>query len=597
VIEPELQALLSACKDDPDEDAPRLVLADWLEDHGQAERAEFVRLQLRLGRADVPEGDEAVTLAYLHELYLRHADDWLGPLRAEPGRCRFRRGLIEVSARLEELGDPSPQAAPWLEALVLSFGRQKTVAELVEGGRLAPFTGLDATDVYLGGPTLERLGASPAAAHLRRLRVQLAGPAGKAAEALGRCRHLSGLKVLELPDGLADVHLHALTQAGLLANLTTLNVTFGTLTHKSVFALVKSASAPRLTRLVLRHVHPGAAALSFLVDSPVLADVRELRLEHGSCQRAEVGALGERREWPRLERLSFARSPLKDEGVAPLAGLSGLPSLRRLDLDSCELTAEGLRSLLGAPWLGQLELLRLDWTRGSVAAALAGGPDLSGLRHLSLRGSKIDVEGARALADSPHLGRLETLDLSGNPLGNDGLEALASAAGLPALTALNLGGTQVAGRGLARLAASRLGGQLRRLGLSHNKLRGPSLRALHAPALAGLRDLRLEHNLLDREGFRALAEGPFRDLVRLDAPTSPYGSGPKQGAEALFSTHGFPRLALLDLSGWDLGGKLAAALRNWPRLHRLACLRLGPMRLEELREFGGLGRPAAFCLE
>jgi hypothetical protein len=216
---------------------------------------------------------------------------------------------------------------------------------------------------------------------------------------------------------------------------------------------------------------------------------------------------------------------------------------------------------------------------------------------LSLRGCAIGVQGAKALADSPHLSRLETLDLSGNPLGNVGLEALAGAAGLPALTALNLGGTQVTGRGLARLASSRLGGQLRRLGLSHNKLHGSSLRALHAPALAGLRDLRLEHNLLDEEGFRALAEAPFRDLVRLDAPTSPYGQGPKHGAEALFSTHGFPRLALLDLSGWELGRKLTAALRAWPRLRQLACLRLGPMRVEELREFGGLGRPAAFCLD
>ena len=32
----------------PHDDAPRLVFADWLEDQGQADRADFVRCQVRL---------------------------------------------------------------------------------------------------------------------------------------------------------------------------------------------------------------------------------------------------------------------------------------------------------------------------------------------------------------------------------------------------------------------------------------------------------------------------------------------------------------------------------------------------------------------
>ncbi len=41
-------ALLRAVLADPDDDAPRLILADWLDEHGQAERAEFIRLQIAL---------------------------------------------------------------------------------------------------------------------------------------------------------------------------------------------------------------------------------------------------------------------------------------------------------------------------------------------------------------------------------------------------------------------------------------------------------------------------------------------------------------------------------------------------------------------
>src|SRR5262249_53507875 len=43
-------ALLKAITDSPDDDAPRLVYADWLDEHGQPERAEFIRLQIELAK-------------------------------------------------------------------------------------------------------------------------------------------------------------------------------------------------------------------------------------------------------------------------------------------------------------------------------------------------------------------------------------------------------------------------------------------------------------------------------------------------------------------------------------------------------------------
>src|SRR5437764_549926 len=43
-----LQAILEA----PDDDAPRLVYADWLEDHGDPEWAEFIRAQIAYARLD-----------------------------------------------------------------------------------------------------------------------------------------------------------------------------------------------------------------------------------------------------------------------------------------------------------------------------------------------------------------------------------------------------------------------------------------------------------------------------------------------------------------------------------------------------------------
>lgn len=53
------QALLRAILDTPADDAPRLIYADWLEENGQPERAEFIRVQCELAR--IPAEDLAET--------------------------------------------------------------------------------------------------------------------------------------------------------------------------------------------------------------------------------------------------------------------------------------------------------------------------------------------------------------------------------------------------------------------------------------------------------------------------------------------------------------------------------------------------------
>src|SRR5947207_2963236 len=122
---PELYSLLQGCKDSPEDDVPRLVLADWHEEHGEADRAEFVRLSVRLSAGEVPLGDEAVALARLHELCSRNAEVWLGGLRHWGGRLTFERGLLQArcgAQQLSDLGRPAgpPVAAAWLEGLALA---------------------------------------------------------------------------------------------------------------------------------------------------------------------------------------------------------------------------------------------------------------------------------------------------------------------------------------------------------------------------------------------------------------------------------------------------------------------------------------------
>src|SRR5262249_26518532 len=47
---PLVDAFLSDILESPDDDTSRLIYADWLDDHGQPERAEFIRVQIELAR-------------------------------------------------------------------------------------------------------------------------------------------------------------------------------------------------------------------------------------------------------------------------------------------------------------------------------------------------------------------------------------------------------------------------------------------------------------------------------------------------------------------------------------------------------------------
>jgi uncharacterized protein (TIGR02996 family) len=52
---PEWELLLKAVVASPDDDLPRLVAADWLDEHDEPERAEFIRVQVERAKADSTE--------------------------------------------------------------------------------------------------------------------------------------------------------------------------------------------------------------------------------------------------------------------------------------------------------------------------------------------------------------------------------------------------------------------------------------------------------------------------------------------------------------------------------------------------------------
>jgi uncharacterized protein (TIGR02996 family) len=143
-IEPFIRAIL----DRPDDNAPRLVLADYLEEQGSAQ-GEYIRLQCE--RAGLGPGDprREALFAREYELLRAHRADWLRPMlelleptRRYPGRVvqnvEFRRGLVEsirIGAEAFAVHGPRLMAmAPARELCLVSDG--PTSALLVELARL-----------------------------------------------------------------------------------------------------------------------------------------------------------------------------------------------------------------------------------------------------------------------------------------------------------------------------------------------------------------------------------------------------------------------------------------------------------------------------
>src|SRR5437763_14201269 len=82
-------AFLAAIAAAPADDLPRLVFADWLDEHGDPDRAEFIRLQCAAARGEPADPTRVAALEAAHHV------DWLGPFARVAFRAEFRRGFVD----------------------------------------------------------------------------------------------------------------------------------------------------------------------------------------------------------------------------------------------------------------------------------------------------------------------------------------------------------------------------------------------------------------------------------------------------------------------------------------------------------------------
>src|SRR5579871_4463144 len=88
-------ALLQAIVDDPDDDTIRLIYADWFDDNGEPERAEFIRAQCLLAKLAACDPRRQPLRDRSRFLLRQHGGGWIGPIGHWLRGGAFRRGFLE----------------------------------------------------------------------------------------------------------------------------------------------------------------------------------------------------------------------------------------------------------------------------------------------------------------------------------------------------------------------------------------------------------------------------------------------------------------------------------------------------------------------
>jgi uncharacterized protein (TIGR02996 family) len=388
-------ALLCAICERPDDDAPRLIFADWLDDHSDEQRAEFIRVQVELAR--LPNADERRAALMQREQQLWDA---IGErLRAELPQIdglswewRFERGFVS-----------------WVRAYRLKSLREHRDVFLTR----APVRGL-----WTGGLTpdeLAGLGGPDDPPGLCRLKLDEAD--AELFEALADtplCRRLIGLDLSQpttSENQLIAVDLAVVANNPAFAGLRQLDLTnnFWDNSGAGVAELLAGSSVlTGLTDLCLQTCWLQDEDARLLAAASYLMRLERLELGNNEFGPEAVRAFTEGPYRPDLTHLSFGLCDVGDEGAAILAAWPGLSRFHRLDLGQNAISPGFVESIAREGLLAEADRLYLY-----------EGPDGTGdviPAFLNLRACKMTEAGVAMLLRSPHRRRLASLELASSSL-------------------------------------------------------------------------------------------------------------------------------------------------------------------------------------
>jgi uncharacterized protein (TIGR02996 family) len=536
------EMLVQAIVEDPEADDLRLIYADWLQDHGEPERAEFIRVQVRLATLDEddPEYQDDPEYRVLHwreqDLLAEYSRRWLADLPAEyfldkfMEKAEFHRGFPEILrlkcrtflAAAEITQKVTPIAQLFLDGV-------DPAAELADCPALA-----NVRDLTLwGSGTPEEFAVFLRSRFLRLNSLYAGGEQPAIAEVVARWPGVASLRSLRLAgDNLGQRGIAALAASPYLTGLRRLDLSGCPLGTAALRELVCWTQLPTGIELGLSFISPiERQGMNLLAGWPPVAGIETL-----NPTGMGMGELAALPELPRLRNMYAESKQINPAAAQALASLPQLRTLRLLWLKHNPLGNEGLRRLTSAQHFGAVRHLDLDDTQvgDDGLIAMAAAPALRPVR-LILEHNPFSARGVEALASSPVLERVEDLDLSRARIGDAGLVALARGGGLRWPRRLGLSQCGLNAEGVIALSGASWASELRELELSTNTIGDRAGAVLvGSPILAHLHTLEMGSAEIGDESMVALASSP--SAVHLRKLFVSYNRITDVGARALLTS-------------------------------------------------------------
>lgn len=329
-------ALFQTILESPDDDAPRLIYSDWLEEQGQPERAQFIRVQIAAARTPTYSPAYRKLEAKARRLYQKA---WGETLRGKVMHCELSRGFIHrvtmYSKRFVMDGDDLFATEPIQEVKFADFSSTR------------------------GNVPIDTLATCD---HLKRLRaVTFVGSIldGRVLWALFSGQQLNHIEALALENVRFDQGYPSVLDRGRLPHLRELHVQMWPTQNDGWNEMLLSASViPQLKRFTLIDY-----ANSREQDIP-LAEVPFQQLEKLTIRNATSSRLlriiADSPQYQQLVDLDLSMCEISDDDLIALCENPQFNKLRRLNLPLNRITGRGVQALLQAEHLRGLYVLNLD---------------------------------------------------------------------------------------------------------------------------------------------------------------------------------------------------------------------------------------------
>ena len=223
-------------RNNPEDDAPRLVYADWLDEQGDP-RGEFIRVQCELARPNAPDRVPRILLQQREEELLKEfQSQWISSLSGFIVRdCRFERGFLTEAKLIDRV--KSPLRERWNRL----FESEPVLSNV---------------ELFLreDWEEIRTLGAVPQlrSLHLRHQRLER-----REVSWVLRSRVISSLKSLDLSHNFLRSGVECVARSASLDRLEELDLSFNRIGSRGARAITSSPFLRSITSLNLRGNHIG----------------------------------------------------------------------------------------------------------------------------------------------------------------------------------------------------------------------------------------------------------------------------------------------------------------------------------------------------